>query len=73
MTMKSSSSCSGPRARLLQRQQLVDLQVAAVGDRGVVSAISLLACCPASRGDVEAHARISAIALLRVTGPGFMT
>ena len=52
----------GPR--LLQREELVELQVVPVGDGRVGVVID-------SSGTSRPTARISAIALLRVTGPGF--
>ena len=51
--------------RLLQREELVELQVVRVGDRRV-------RCGHDSSGTSSPTARISAMALLRVTGPGFM-
>ena len=56
-------------SRLLEREQLVDLQVAAVGD-GSVRLWHHSWLTPWSTSSPTA--RISASALLRVTGPGFM-
>ena len=57
------------RARLLQREELVDLEIAAVGHRRVHVGIGHgVPSDPTS----SPTARISASALLRVTGPGFM-
>ena len=51
----------GPR--LLEREELVELQIIRVGDGRV-------RCGPDSSGTCSPTARISAMALLRVTGPG---
>ncbi len=50
--------------RLLQRQELLELQVIGVSDRRV-------RCGHDSSGTSNPTARMSAMALLRVTGPGF--
>jgi hypothetical protein len=51
--------------RLLQREELVETQIARVGDRRV-------RCGHDSSGTSNPTARINAMALLRVTGPGFI-